>query len=56
MRYLGGVAMDNSPRELTWQAEKEPIMANRVDRAPGCQRRLAYISGGVDLPYGKKTN
>ena len=27
--------MGNSPRELTWQvAEKEPIMANRVDRAP----------------------
>ena len=30
MRYLGSVAMDNSPRESTCRAEKEPIMANQV--------------------------
>ena len=53
MRYLGSVAMDNSPRELTCRAEKEPIMANQLGRAPRRQCRLGYLSGGVDRPYGK---
>ena len=56
MRYLGRVAMDNSPRELTCRAEKEPIMANQLGRAPRRQCRLGYFSGGVDRTDGKKTN
>ena len=56
MRYLGSVAMDNSPRELTCRAEKEPIMANQLGRAPRRQCRLGYFSGGVDRTHGKKTN
>ena len=56
MRYLGSVAMDNSPRELTCRAEKEPIMANQLGRAPRRQCRLGYFSGGVDGTDEKKTN
>ena len=56
MRYLGRVAMDNSPRELTCRAEKEPIMANQLGRARRRQCRLGYFSGGVDRTDGKKTN
>ena len=56
MRYFGGVALDNALRELTWQAEKEPTMPNRVDLAPRWQFRLRCFPGGVDRPYGKKTN
>ena len=56
MRYLGRDAMDIVLQGSTWQAEKEPIMSNRVDHAPGWQRRLGYFSGRVDRPYGKKTN
>ena len=56
MRYLGSVAMDNSPRELTCRAEKEPIMANQLGRARRRQCRLGYFSGGVDRTDGKKTN
>ena len=56
MRYLGRVAMDNSPRELTCRAEKEPIMANQLGRAPRRQCRLGYFSGGVDRTDGKRTN
>ena len=56
MRHFSRVAMDNSPRELTWQAEKEPIMANQLDNAPRRYCRLGYLSGGVDRPYGEKKN
>ena len=56
MRYLGRVAMDNYPRELTCRPEEEPIMASQLGRAPRRQRRLGYLSGGVDRPYGEKTN
>ena len=56
MRHLGKVAMGNLPRELTCRAEKEPIMANQSDPAPRWQCRPGYFSGGVDRPYGKKTN
>ena len=56
MRYLGRVAMGNSPRERNWQAETEPIMANQLGRAPRRQCRLGYFSGGVDRTDGKKTN
>ena len=34
MRYFGGVAMHICPGESTWQAEKQPIMANQVDHVP----------------------
>ena len=56
MRYLGAVAMGNSPRELTCRAEEEPIIANQLGRAPRRQCRRGYFPGGVDWPYGKKTN
>ena len=48
--------MGNSPRERNWQAEAEPIMANQSDHASRRQCRLGSFSGGVDRPYGKKTN
>ena len=48
--------MGNSPRERTWQVEAEPIMANQSDHASRRQCRLGSFSGGVDRPYGKKTN
>ena len=48
--------MGNFPQELTRQAEKEPIVANRVDRPPCRQCRFGYISCGVDSSRGKKTN
>ena len=56
MRYLGSVAMNNSPRELTRRAEKEPIVANQLGRAPRRQCRLGYFSGGADRTDGEKTN
>ena len=56
MRHFGRVAMGNSPRELTWQADQEPIMANQMDHAPRRHCRLGYFPGGADLPYGEKTN
>ena len=56
MRHFSRVAMDNSPRELTWQADQEPIMANQMDHAPRWHCRLGYFPGGADLPYGEKTN
>ena len=56
MRHFGRVATGNLPRELSWQAEREPIMVNQVDDAPRRQRRLGYFSSRVDRPYGKKTN
>ena len=56
MRYFGRVTMHICPVESTWQAEKEPIMANQVDHAPRWQRGLGYFSDGVDRPYGKTTN
>ena len=56
MRYLGSVAMDHSPRELTCRAEREPIMANQLGRAAPRQCRLGYFSEGVDRTDGKKTN
>ena len=56
MRSLGRDAIDNSPWVLTWQEGQKPTMANQVDRAPRRQCRLGYFSGGVDRPYGKKTN
>ena len=56
MRYLGRVAMDNSPRELTCRAVEEPIIANHVGRAPRRQCRRGLFPGAVDRPYGKKTN
>ena len=56
MRYLGRLTLGNSPRGVIWKAQKEPIMANQSDRAPRWQCRLGYFSGGVDRPYGKKTN
>ena len=56
MRYLGIVAMDNSPRVLTCRPEEEPIMANQLGRAARLQCRFGSLSGGVGRPYGKKTN
>ena len=56
MRHFSRVAMGNSPRDLTWQAGKGPIMANQVDHAPRWHCRLGYSSGGVDRPYGETTN
>ena len=56
MRHFNRVALDNSPRVLTWRAEQEPIAASQLDHAPGCQRRLDHFSGRVDLPYGMQTN
>ena len=56
MRHSGGVAMDLFPREWSWQAEEKPSMANQLDHPPRWRCRLGYFSGGVDRPYGKKTN
>ena len=56
VRSFGRVAMDHSPRVLTWQAAKKPTMANQVDRAPRRQCRLAHFPGGVDRPHGNKAN
>ena len=44
MRYFGSVASDNSPRELTCRAEKEPIVANHLGRAPRRHCRFGYFS------------
>ena len=56
MRHFGRVATGNLPREVSWQAEREPIMVNQVDHAPRRQRRLGYFSSRVDRSYGQKTN
>ena len=56
LHHFSRVAMDHSPRVSTWQAEEEPIVASQLDHTPGCQRRLGHFSGGVDMPYGKKTD
>ena len=55
-RHSGRVAMGNFPRELTCRAEKEPIMANQLGRAPRRQCRFGYFSGGVDRTYGETTH
>ena len=56
MRYFGRVAMHICPGESTWQEEKEPIVADRVDHVPRWQCGMAYLFGRVDRPYGKTTN
>ena len=57
MRYLGSVAMGKLPGVLTCRAEKGPIMANQLGRAPRRQCRLGYFPGRVDRPLdGKKIN
>ena len=56
LRHFSRVAMDNSPRGLTWRAEQEPIVASQLDHAPRCQRRLDHFSGRGDLSYGEETD
>ena len=56
MRYFCSVAVNICPQELTCRADKKPIMANHVGRAPRWQCRLGNFPDGVDRPYGNETN
>ena len=55
-RYFGGVSSVCAPAELTWMAEKEPIMADQFGCAPRWQCHLGYFSAGVDCAFGELPN